>query len=156
MSQGQGTSVPYSHLLHHRARVPRMGKVPVVLAQSPRQQHLAVGKHVSSQPANALHSSSHRELPCAALQHLEPPERSGPGRGPQPWPPLRAAPLALLPSHVLRQAFVWLSHSMVEIRPVPKLDIGSKRAKQRMREKGKHEHLLPSSRYQPLIRQRHS
>lgn len=73
------------------------------------------------------------------------PERSGTGGGPQPWP-RRAAPLALLPGHVLQQAFVWLSHGVVEMAwPVPKPDISSKRAEQCMGEKGKHEHLLPSS-----------
>lgn len=75
------------------------------------------------------------------------PERSGTGGGPQPWP-RRVAPLALLPGHVLQQAFVWLSHGVVEMAwPVPKPDISSKRAEQCMGEKGKHEHLLPSSRY---------
>lgn len=49
---------------------------------------------------------------------------------------------------MLQQAFVWLSHGVVEMAwPIPKLDISGKRAEQCMGEKGKHEHLLPSSRY---------
>lgn len=46
-----GASVLYPHLLHHRARVPSGGKVPVVLAQSPRQQHGARGE-AREQPAS--------------------------------------------------------------------------------------------------------